>query len=224
MKHQKTAACIVAALAGITCSASAGMVTATITADNHYALFADSPSGIIRIGGNEIGAEGNSGSWNWSLPETWTFETSGRLYIAVWSDADVAQGLLADILLSTGETMNTGDSRWQVYVTGQSRTTGTAWPEASEISAFVDDADTNERWSTPYVGPTNGSGPAPWGSVPDVSASARWTWGNPTNRSDPLMGGNAVDNYQVFSLSVPAPAGVALTAAATLLCLGRRRR
>jgi hypothetical protein len=224
MKHQNVAACTAAVLAGLAGSASAGMVSATITADNHYALFADSPAGIIRIGGNETGATDGQGELNWVLPESWTFDTTGRIYIAVWSDPDVAQGLLADILLPTGETLNTGDSRWQVYITGQSRGTDSPWPEAAEISAFVEDADTNNEWTTPYVGPTNGSDPGQWGQISNISAGARWTWGNPSNSSDPLIGGSAVDNYQVFSIAVPAPAGVALTAAATLFLLGRRRR
>ena len=60
-------------------SAAAISITAHVTADNHYGLYhglADG-SGLTLVGRNEVGIDGSPGEYNWSLPETWTFDACG---------------------------------------------------------------------------------------------------------------------------------------------------
>ena len=71
--------------------------TATFTADNHYAIYGEYDGTLELIGSNESGASGSPGAYNWSLAETFTFDTPDTVYIAAWSDDRVAQGLLGQL-------------------------------------------------------------------------------------------------------------------------------
>ncbi|MBL8744889.1 MAG: hypothetical protein JNK58_00880 [Phycisphaerae bacterium] len=209
---------------GIAAGAAEASYMATITADNHYALYVDGPGGVSMVGGNELGAGGSPGTYNWSMAESYTFDTTGYIYIAVWSDDAVAQGLLADVRDSDGLLLHTGVAPWQVMVTGVTKGDGSSRPDASEIAMYSLQADTNSEWMTPYVGPKNLSSTAPWGKIGGIDEEARWTWGNPYNVSDPLIGGSNHVEYQIFRLAVPGPSGVGLAAAGLLTVMGRRRR
>src|SRR5262245_64070490 len=65
-------------------------VTATLTADNHYALYAGQADGsqLTLLGTNELGPGGAPGAFNWSLPETWTFSVGegDYIYVLAWDD------------------------------------------------------------------------------------------------------------------------------------------
>lgn len=213
----------VAALSIAAGSAEASFM-AKITADNHYALYVDGPGGVTLVGGNELGAGGAPGTYNWSQAEPFTFDTTGHIYIAVWSDDAVAQGLLADIRDTTsGLLLHTGVAPWEVMVTGVTKGDGSARPAASEIAMYSAQADANDEWMTPYVGPNNLNSTSPWGKIAGIDEAARWTWGNPNNVSNPLIGGSNHVEYQIFRIDVPAPGSVGLASLA-LLGLARRRR
>src|SRR5579862_2644107 len=79
-------------------------VNATVTADNHYALFYGIGNNLNFVGRNELGGDGNPGTYNWSLPEQFSFtaDTGEYLYIIAWSDDSVAQGLIGQFQLSNG--------------------------------------------------------------------------------------------------------------------------
>ncbi len=211
-------------LVGIASGAADASYSATITADNHYALYVDGPGGVSLVGGNELGAGGSPGTYNWSQAESFTFDTTGRIYIAVWSDDAVAQGLLADIRGTNGLLLHTGVAPWEVMVTGVTKGDGSPRPVASEIAMYSLQADTNHTWRTPYVGPKNLSSTAPWGKIAGIDENARWTWGNPFNVGNPLIGGANHVEYQVFRMTVPGPGGAGLLAAGLLLVSRRRRR
>lgn len=217
---------ILAAMTMLLCSAgaaSAGTINATITADNHYALYVDGPGGVQYVGGNELGAGGAPGTYNWSRAESWAFQTLQYIYIAAWSDKSVAQGLLAQITLPTGQTLHTGDKAWKVMYSGINKTSGSAHPVASEIQTLAALADANDLWEAPYIGEQNLPSTGPWGRIDGITSDARWTWGNPARVADPLRGGADHAEYQVFRVAIPTPGAAALAGVGMLMCVRRRR-
>jgi hypothetical protein len=61
--------CCVGSLCGSP-TADAATITATVTADNHYALYYGTQSNLTFVGRNEKGSSGNPGDVNWSVPVT----------------------------------------------------------------------------------------------------------------------------------------------------------
>ena len=215
-----TAAAIVAAVAGV---ASAGPITATFTADNHYAIFTRAHNTFSFVGGNETGSAGTSGAYNWSAAETHTFDATGWVYIAAWSDKSVAQGLIGQLNTSS-ETILSGDLRWDVLSTGFDRTTGDPYPTVAEMTSWVLAGDDEYAWESPHIGGANGI--APWGTIADVSSTARWMWRASESVADPLQGGNDHGELLIFRIpvtAVPAPGPIALASIGGLM-LARRRR
>ena len=86
---------------------------ATITADNHYALFTGNTSSVTSVGHNELGYGGSLGSYNWSHAETYNFEVNAGdyIYVAGWSDDAVAQGMIGQFI-SDSQTSLSGTSDW----------------------------------------------------------------------------------------------------------------
>lgn len=217
--------CLAAALSvlGAAGAAHAGVV-ATITADNHYALYTGNDwTDISFIGRNELGASGSPGQYNWSKAETWNFSPGAYIYVAVWSDDAVAQGWLGEFSIDGGPAILSSDPRWEYVATDLNLGDGDPAPAVSEIGSWVNLADTNLLWDTPYVGGANGV--SPWGSIAGISANAKWTWGNPNERTNPLIGGDNFEEYQIFRMptGVPSPGGAALALAGLGMIAVRRR-
>jgi MYXO-CTERM domain-containing protein len=214
----------VGALAAGTSVANAELVTGTITADNHYALYSSLGSDFTYHGGNEIGYAGNPGTYNWSQAESWSFEAGDFLYIAAWSDDAVAQGVLAEFHSDSLGTILSGDARWQVYGTNQNRGDGDPHPDAAEIAAHVNFATNNSLWESPFVGGQNGI--APWSNIAGISGDARWMWIDVPGDDDPLQGGSGAREMLIYrtvvNSAVPGPGAMALLAAGGLV--GGRRR
>lgn len=214
----------VAAMVLSVCGAAHAGVTATLTADNHYALYTgNSASDITFIGRNELGAGGSPGAYNWSQAETWNFNPGAYIYVAVWSDDAVAQGWLGQFVFDDGPTVLSSSAGWEYVGTDLNLGDGDPAPTTGDIGSWVTLADTNELWATPFVGGTNGV--TPWGSIAGVSNTAAWTWGNPNNRVNPLVGGDNFEEYQIFRMptGVPSP-GAGMTALLGAGVLVRRKR
>lgn len=215
---------IAAAGLAVIAGASQAGVMATITADNHYALYTgNSWSDISFVGRNELGAEGSNGGYNWSQAETWNFDPGAYIYVAVWSDDAVAQGWLGQFAFDNGPTLLSSGPGWEYVGTNLNLGDGDAAPTVGDIGGWVNLADTNQLWATPFVGGANGV--SPWGTIADVSQDARWTWGNPSNRENPLEGGDSFEEYQIFRIptGVPTPGGSALALLAGAVLVKRRR-
>jgi len=215
-----TACCAITALVAGASVAHAEMVTATITADNHYSLYTDS-DGMVLLGGNETGVGGAPGTYNWSEAETYIFEAGQTIYIAAWSDDSVAQGLLADITVGAN-TLHSGNPAWEVYSTGLNRDDGDPHPTAVEISGHVAAADLALAWEVPFVG--SGNGLAPWGTIAGIGADPKWMWRALASGGDPLQGGADHGEYLIFRTVVPTPGSLALAGLGGVVTLGRRRR
>lgn len=192
-------------------AAQAELVTATVTCDNFYAVYTDSASGLALVGGDANG---------WQSAETWTFDSTGRVYIAAWSDNLVAQGFLAQFASTTIGTLRTGDARLKVYATGIDRDNMFPYPTIAEMTSHISTADKLNRWESTFVGGANGI--QPWGVVNGISTSANWVWWAAPGATNPFTPGSPEGEMLIFSFNVPSPAAGLLAAFAPLA--GRRRR
>ena len=197
------------------------VATGLVTADNHYALYTGDPSSVTLVQRNELGASGAPGLYNWSRPESVSFTAGSFIYIAAWSDNAIAQGLLAQISLSNGDTANSGDARWQVYRSNQDLGDGAAAPSNAQVVGWIGFATTNNLWETPYVGGANGI--SPWGTVPGIGSTARWMWTQIPGDGDPLSGGSGYGETLLFRMAIPTPGAMSLLAMGGLLAMRRRR-
>ncbi|HZW06118.1 MAG TPA: PEP-CTERM sorting domain-containing protein [Phycisphaerales bacterium] len=216
----KTTLTAIATLA-LAAAANADIVSATVTADNHYALYTGTDDAVTFIGRNEMGAGGTPGTYNWSQPETWSFTTGSYIYIAAWSDDAVAQGLLAQVT-GLSDTYHSGDARWQVFPTFVNLGDGDAAPTGMQLTAYIADANSGNKWEAPHVGAANGIGP--WGAIAGIGSAPRWMWVQNPGQADPLQGGSGYGEMLIFRMSVPAPGAAAALGLGGLAALRRRRR
>jgi hypothetical protein len=111
---------------------------------------------------------------------------SSYIYIVAWSDASVAQGLLASFTGGPHATILSGQPLWQVYATNATFPGG---PGAKKFTKFLnkqlDIACSGNLWTAPAVGGTNQTGNVvPGGSgtalepvgVSIIDPKAQWMW------------------------------------------------
>lgn len=220
--NQKLAATVAAAaITALGAFANAEIITGTITADNHYALYSSLGNAFSYHGGNELGAAGSPGQYNWSMAESYSFSAGDFLYIAAWSDDSVAQAVLGEFQSASLGTILSGDNRWQVYATDVNLGDGDPHPTAATIAGHVGYADANFLWESIFAGGANGT--APWGAIAGVSNNARWMWKNVPGDPDPTQGGSGAAEMLIFRTVVPTPATAALFGLGGLACYRRRR-
>lgn len=223
MKNMNTAI-VTASIIGAATSVASASMTATITADNHYAVYAEQEGALSFIGANETGAGGSPGTYNWSMAETWDLTGATSVYIAAWSDDRVAQGLLASFDLGGDDPILSGDGGWLVFGTGIGKGDGDAAPSVAEMATQIGIADAGELWETPYVGDANAPSAGPWGKIAGVADDARWMWRSTGDERNALIGGADHGEYLIFKRAIPTPGTTILAAAGGLAFLGRRRK
>jgi hypothetical protein len=96
-------------------------------------------------------------TFNWSLPETFSFSAKpgDYIYVAAWSDHAAAQGLIGQFTIN-GQTILTNTSEWQVTFTGINLGDFSPAPTDAELLAQFALAN----WQT--VGYSLPQGSAPW--------------------------------------------------------------
>ncbi|MBL0922564.1 MAG: hypothetical protein IBJ10_10620 [Phycisphaerales bacterium] len=211
------------ALAPLAGAASAGIVTGTITADNHYALYTGGATNIAYIGGGETGTGGFNGAYNWSHAESFTFNAGRYIYIAAWSDDAVAQGLIGEFFLPNNQRLTTNNAVWQVFATGIDLDTGAPHPTAAHLQAQVALANAGDLWTTPGQYMNNTAQTNPWGKIAGIASDAHWIWATPPGNANVFVGAGDWDEYLVFRTQVPAPGAAAALAGLGILGFRRRR-
>jgi hypothetical protein len=171
-------------------------VTATITADNHYALYVGNEDGsqLTLIGWNEPGVAGDPGAFNWSLPETWTFSVGegSYIYVLAWDDGG-PQMWTGQFILSDGTAVYSDLTAWVYTVSsGPNPTTVGRLPSVATVTSDIAGA----TWTAPVASAPQGS--SPWFGIPGLPASAQLLWHDTlgsTSSSD--------DHYAIFRTSIP---------------------
>ncbi|MBY0527644.1 MAG: tandem-95 repeat protein [Gemmataceae bacterium] len=171
-------------------------VTATLTADNHYGLYFGTADGsnLSFVGRNEVGVNGDPGTSNWSLPETFTFQpgTDDYIYVAVWDDGG-PQMWSGQFDLPNGVTLVSETTHWQYTVASGAN------PGANgDVPPLVDLQSTiaGATWATPESSAPNGT--APWGSIPGLDDDVQFVWHDTLDYNSSSDG-----HYVIFRTMVP---------------------
>jgi hypothetical protein len=245
-------ACAATALAAALAAAPAEAVpvSATVTADNFYALYKGplSPGAagdLTMIGRNEStyghqGAPANpnslpgcSGAYNWSCPEVFDFDLAGgeTFYLAVWDDGTVAESWIGQFTVGS-TTYLSNRSDWEYFVTdidnpalAQPGAGSGPLPTLGQVFANVldaNDAGDGDGWlEDPYSRGQNGS--QPWGLVSGVSSDALFLSSLPNDAqvSNPHV---TLYRLEVSPVEAPEPAALGLFAAGLFGAAALRRR
>jgi hypothetical protein len=178
---------VMALLLFVVIQSQASQITATIAADNAFALYTGNADGtdLTYIGRN---------THDWYTADVFTFDHSdgNYIYLAAWSDASCAQGISGQFVVTGGPTILTGTD-WEYHLTNTAVDHGNYMNWAPELSAVRSEINENDWSPVSQVIPGASS---IWGARPGISASADWMWGTPlyTNWGE--------GEYQIFRIQV----------------------
>jgi hypothetical protein len=177
-------------------------VSGTLTADNFYSLYYGDASGanLTFVGRNERTAGGSPGTYNWSLPETFSFtmQTGQYLYVVAWDDQSTAAMWTGQFLPSGGAPIYSGGS-WDYFLTSQNSPFVTGVEVSSSALSTQISLGNSSGW-TP-VTQIAAQGSSPWGTIPGLNSQASIIWDEPFSRPSATD-----DYYRIFRYGpVPEP-------------------
>jgi hypothetical protein len=193
----------------------AAVVTAAVTADNHYGLYYGSDSSLTFVGRNEYGVNGSPGQYNWSLPESFgnlAVAGSDRFYIAQWDQytdqPSTAQGLLAEFVTADGRSLLTNTRDWAYFVTSAPNPGDYGDPpDALTMEALLVAAS----WTQVGFATPNGTGPWDQNTGPMAGISAQADWISRTSAYDSSYSLVVFRSIPVADIrAVPEPNSIAL--------------
>jgi hypothetical protein len=189
-------------------SKAEAQVTAILTGDNHYGLFhatADG-DGWTFIGRNELGTEGNPGAYNWSLPETYTFDAPAdhHLYVVAWDEDGAGLSMwVGSFTMPDGRRVVSDTTAWECLCgSGPSPRNGEVPDDALLLADVTFLPFVPPLWEVP-------NGTEPWASIvggliPEVGEDARFIWSEDST-SENACG----DHYVIFRSVDPVGSGSA---------------
>jgi hypothetical protein len=239
------AAALTAALA--VAPAAAIPVSATVTADNFYALYKGSlaPGGVdelTMVGRNEstYGHQGGpnnlagcSGAYNWSCPEVFDFDLAAgeTFYLAVWDDGTVAESWIGQFMIGS-TTYLSNRSDWEYFIADIANPAlnppgngSGPLPTLEQIFANVldagDDGDGDGWLADPFGRGQNGA--QPWGLVSGISSDALFisSLQNGAQVSNPSI---TLYRLEFAPIEAPEPAALGLLAVGLIGAAALRRR
>ena len=190
---------------------TAHLVTGDVTCDNTFAIYTAANESV----GMTVHYTGFTACHPTALPVSFT-TTDRYLYIAAWSDDQVAQGLLHDLKVD-GLPVYSGDPRWTVTYTDSDLDACVGTPPAIVAPTMESTIPSPPGgWLAPAVGCAN---PAPgntcygvWGNFPTIDLTAKRIWydsGNQSSSDAPFYPGFNHREFLIFRLDMRPAAGTA---------------
>jgi hypothetical protein len=149
---------------------------------------------LTLIGWNEPGLAGDPGSFNWSLPEEWTFNVGegSYIYVLAWDDGG-QQMWTGHFSLPDGSMLYSDTTSWLFTVaTGPNPTSSGGLPGHATVTTDILGA----TWAAPAAAVPNGSGP--WGVIPNLSFAAQFVWHDTLDANS-----SSDDHYVIFRSLAP---------------------
>ncbi len=219
-----------------------------MTVDNQFDIYFGTSTATVSSPG---------GGTNWNTQ--YFFQALGQastdyLYVATASDHSGLQGFIGTFTnTTTANTINTGNSQWEVFPAGAFADTNPFWPNPwpalqmptqTEVDTAINFAETNGLWVTPSGATgydndlTTPIAPftSEWGlTYANIQSTAEWIWydsGNdPGSASTPApLDGFNHDEFLIFriagtaTVSEPSSFVLAVIGSIGLLGLGGRRK
>ncbi len=168
-------------------------VKATLTADNHYALFSGNKTGsnLNFYGRNEKGAYGGGAGWNngnqggqsfgpgsgynWSSAETWDFKMNQNdyMYVVTWDDSAVDESWVGQFDVKAGDkksTLLSTPGSWE-YMTTQWTSNPGDWGD-TPTDAILNKEISGGKWIDSKSRGLNNGQTGPWGRINEVTDKA----------------------------------------------------
>jgi hypothetical protein len=200
--------------------AQAYVINATLTADNHYLLYYGDVNGNFGGGDymlrNEEGPSGDGAEYNWSLPESVSFDIGATdyLYVVAWNEDDITPVSWIGQFSGDGiYPIFSNDTSWEsIAGTGTNNAGWGGRIDDGEIGNDIRNAEiqqdiVNGHWQKPGASAPNGSGP--WGTIPGVSSEADFIWHDAFNNSQVSSSSYAIFRTLPIA-STPEPATMVL--------------
>jgi hypothetical protein len=196
-------------------------VKATVTADNHYALFSGNSDGsqLNFFGRNEKGAYGGAADWNtgslggqtfntdtgngynWSGAESWNFNVKQNdyLYVVTWDDRAVDESWVGEFNITNGgkqQQLLSKDSSWEYLTTKYSTNPGDFGDTPTD--AILNQEISGASWTGAVSRGQNDGTTNPWGRINGITKDAQFL--NTTTNTTGLKRDNS--RYTIFRTKV----------------------
>jgi len=218
---------------------SAGTISLKATADNSCSMYIGDGNGVSEMFASIVNY---GGRYIWSVDSISKENVAGGSYLYVFADSDYtgSDGLLIDLVTTSGHKVLGGSPYWSVAATGLGSRHGSS-PSLSEMTSEIGRANSGSNPSNgwkpvtpcPFTNEEGGIGRMLYGDdtpvpVADIDPNSRWMWydcGRDPKSSSPFISFNH-DEWLIFRIdtSVPEPSTLALLGVSALALSKRKKR